>query len=80
MSGQLTSDDKVNEYGSVHAYGQETRCYRESEAVVCRTLNGTAKEYFRDNKPIYAPAGKDYWSICRIDARGAECWHELHGV
>lgn len=80
MSGQLVQDDRTSEYGSVHAYGEETRCHREGQAVLCRTLNGTAKAFYKDDRPLYAPRREGYWSICRVDSRGAECWHELHGV
>jgi len=80
MPGHLIQDQKANEYGSVHAYGENTRCYRDGQAVVCETLNGTAKAFHKDDRPVYAQERAGYWSICRVDAGGAECWHELHGV
>ncbi len=80
MSGQLTMDDKANEYASVHGFGEDVRCRKDGGTVVCKVLNGTAKAFYKDKPAIYAPEKPGYWSICRVDSHGAECRHELRGV
>jgi len=80
MAGHLIQDDLTNRYGSAHVYGEQVRCYRDGDAVVCETLNGTAKAFFKDEPAVYAHERRGYWSICRVDANGARCWHEFRGV
>lgn len=66
-------------HGSVHALGDKVNCYRDGDAAVCEALNGTVKAVYRDDDPVFLPEKEGYWSVCRVDARGARCWHEFRG-
>jgi|GEM_PF-574161 len=79
MPGPWVQDRCSGPYGSVEALGDRVNCYGDGDAVTCEALNGSIRAIWCDDAAVFIAEKDGHWSVCRVDARGARCWHEYRG-
>lgn len=80
MPSHPVQDRCSGTFGSVRALGDRVRCFRVGDAVVGEALNGSVCAVYGDDDPVVIVEREGHWSVCRVDAGGARCWHEFRGM
>lgn len=77
MPGLWVQGSCAGPHGGVWALGERVNCYRDGDAVVGEALNGSVRAVCGDDEAVVIAERDGRWSVCRVDARGARCWHEF---
>lgn len=79
MPSHVVQDCCSGHFGTVRALGEHVRCFQVGDAVIGVALNGSVSAAYGDDDPVVIVEREGHWSVCRVDANGASCWHEFRG-